>query len=240
MANFDSLGDRMKMYESHYNQSLIKFLPAFARLDGKAFHSFTRDLKRPYDQDLSYLMRELTQFLVSETGAIIGYTQSDEITLSWYYPEYQSQMYFDGKINKLNSILASMATLKFRELCAEFLPEKQKEFALFDCRTWNVPNIVEGANVFVWREQDATRNSIQMAARSVFSHRECQNKSCPELQEMLFKKGTNWNDYPDYFKKGSYIRKNGEIYLPIITKIKNRHEVIYLDAEPIIEESKSE
>jgi len=279
----DSLGNRMKLYENHFNDSLIKFLPAFARLDGKAFHSFCRDLRKPYDERLSEIMYELTLFLVKETGAKLGYTQSDEITLTWYYPEPESQMFFDGKINKLNSVLASMATLKFRELCVRLLPEKQNMFTVFDCRTWNVPNIVEGANVFVWREQDATRNSIQMAARSVFPHKECQNKSCPELQEMLFKqKGINWNDYPSAFKKGTYIGRikklvatqsaiHGEpcdittydstgittkkfdnpfkndkcqrgfiqkLDLPIITKIKNRHEVIYLDVEPIIEEPK--
>lgn len=262
----DALGDRMKMYEkAFYPEILMPQTPAFARIDGKNFHNFTKNLKKPYDVGFNKSMIELTKVLVEDCQANIGYRQSDEITLSWYMKDFKSQIpFFNGKIQKMVSVLASMATAYFADIMEEQLPEKADQFAFFDCRVWSVPNLTEAANVFLWREQDATRNSIQMAARSVYSHKECNNKDVSELQEMLFKKGINWNDYPEYFKRGTYIsnfqvfkisereqknpdnlwpvmqtrRQLKELQLPILSTIENRSEVLYLGAEPVLKSKK--
>lgn len=203
------LSDRMKFYERiTAGQMLIPNLPICARLDGKAFHSWTRGLQRPFDECLQGLFDEVTAYLVEESNAIVGYTQSDEITLILYnggHPE--SQIFFDGRVAKLTSVLASMATAKFNALVSHWLPEKCERLAFFDCRVWNVPSEVEAVNCLLWREQDATRNSIQMAAQCHYSHAQLLGKNSDEMQEMLFQKGVNWNDYSSRFKRGAYFRR---------------------------------
>lgn len=206
----DSLGDRMKFYESNGvgEQRLLPMVPAMARLDGKCFHSFTRGLARPYDQRLSDLMVETAKFLVSEFNARLSFTQSDEITLVWLADNYESEMCFDGRILKLNSILAAKCSVFFNSKLKEVLPEKANSFPVFDCRVWSLPNKTEAVNCLIFRQNDATRNSISMAAQSQFSHKQLQNKSCDEMQEMLFQKGINWNDYPNFFKRGTFVRRH--------------------------------
>ncbi len=177
--------------------------------DGKAFHSFTKGLERPYDKRLTDLMVYTTKRLVEETCALIGYTQSDEISLLYYSGDYNSEIFMGGRLSKMISILASMTTAFFNEQLPIFLPEKTgKGPAFFDCRVWNVPTKTEAVNTFIWREQDAIRNSIQMAGQYQFSHNQLMNKSCDEIQEMLFQeRGINWNNYPTFFKRGTYIRR---------------------------------
>lgn len=263
----DSLGDRMKLYEkSAMPELLMPLLPTFARLDGKNFHNFCRGFLKPYDERMSECMTQLTLYLVKETNAKMGYTQSDEITLTWLSEDYKSQIFFNGKPQKMISILSAMTSVYFNAITTLNISEtryrKGDNSALFDCRVWTVPNIVEGANVFVWREQDATRNSIQSSARTYFSHKECENKSCSELQEMLHSKGINWNNYPSYFKRGTYInnikmrndnqvetqckefeqfketykdtRAISVIDMPVITTIENRAGVIYKGEAPLL------
>jgi len=205
----DSLGDRMKLYESaEAGRRLMPLAPALARLDGRAFHSFVRGLDRPYDERLSRLMIETARFLVQETIATVGYTQSDEITLAWVPTDFESQVFFDGRIQKMTSVLASLGSAYFNRRLPEFLPpEYAVRLPLFDARIWNVPNLDEAANTFLWRETDATKNSISMAARAYYNHTELHEKSGSEMQEMLFQKGVNWNDYPAFFKRGTYLRR---------------------------------
>lgn len=214
----DKLGDRMKSYEK-MGASLDKMmphLPVISRLDGKAFHSFTKGLERPYDKRLSDLMVATTKFLVQQTNACIGYTQSDEITLIWYANSLSSQIYFDGRRDKMNSVLAAQCSVYFNEALADHIPEKYMwngmddtvNLPVFDCRTWCVPTKTEACNVLVWREQDATRNSVQMAGQSKFSHKQLQGLSCNQIQEKLWQEhNINWNDYPAFFKRGTYIQR---------------------------------
>src|SRR5690606_17053825 len=109
---------------------------------------------------------------------------------------------------KMTSTLAAMATVYFNRLLPRFFPPEYSErMPTFDARVWNVPNIQEGANAFLWREQDGTKNSISMAARCYYSHQELMNKNGSEMQEMLWQKGVNWNDYPAHFKRGTYIQR---------------------------------
>lgn len=203
-----SLGDRMKWYENRYtNHVLMPMVPIMCRIDGRSFSKFTQGLKRPFDERLSKLMIDTTKFLVEQTNARCGYTQSDEITLVWIAENSDTEMFFGGKLLKMTSIVGSLASVYFNRELPSRIPEKSDQMPVFDNRVWEVPILYEAINCFIWREQDATRNSVQMAARSVYSHNECINKNNSELQEMLFQKGINWNDYPTHFKRGTYIRK---------------------------------
>lgn len=207
----DSLGNRMKFYERQYaSQKLLPLIPVCARMDGKAFHTFTRGLKRPYDERLSNLMIETTKYLVAETSATIGYCQSDEISLVWYAENLDTMLFFDSKLLKMTSILASMTSVYFNRRLAEFLPEKVSAVPLFDARVWNVPTLNEAALYLLWREQDATRNSISMAAQAYYSHKELHGVSSSGKHDLLMDKGVNWNEYPNYFKRGTYVRR-GEV-----------------------------
>ena len=206
--NKDSLGDRMKAYENQTSGiNLIPRIPVIARLDGKGFSKFTKGLKRPYDERLSNLMVETTKYLVKETNANCGYTQSDEITLMWYTDKIDSSTYFNGRLFKMLTDLSAMASVFFNRKLAEYLPEKADKMPRFDARVYNVPTLDEAVNSFLWRELDATKNSISMAAQAYYSHGQLMNKTGSEKQEMLFQKGVNWNDYPAFFKRGTYIQR---------------------------------
>lgn len=203
----DSLGDRMKAYEKRYAHIALPMLPVLARIDGRSFSKFTAGLKKPYDERMSQLMIDVTKFLVEQTNARCGYTQSDEISLVWMTDDPDSEIFFGGKLLKMTSVAGSLATAYFNKLLPERIPEKGSLLPVFDNRVWEVPVEFEVTNYFIWREQDAVRNSIQGAARSVYSHNECLNKNTSELQDMLWSKGINWNNYPSYFKRGTYVRR---------------------------------
>lgn len=211
-----SLADRMKYYENMSNKSeLMKLMPVLVRLDGRSFHSFTRGLIKPFDERLTDLMIDCTKYIAGKLNAEIAYTQSDEISLLLYTKTFTSEIFFCGKISKINSIAASMLSVYFNDKLGNYLPMKQQEmnvdrsdYPVFDCRCWTVPNKTEAVNYFIWREQDAVRNSIQCAGQAQFSHKALNGVSCDEIQEMLFKeKGINWNDYPAKFKRGTYIKR---------------------------------
>lgn len=204
----DKLGDRIKLYESlACPDRLMPGLPIIIRADGVAFHTFTKGLKRPYDEGLSNLMIATTEFLVAETNARCGYTQSDEISLLLYADTHKSQIFFDGRIQKIQSVLAARASVFFNKNLAKWVPSKVNSSPEFDCRIFTVPSKEEAVNVFWWREKDATKNSISMAAQAYYSHNELQNKNSSDKQELLFQKGINWNDYPAFFKRGTYVQK---------------------------------
>jgi len=201
-----NLADRMKLYEKQEaGRKTLPKLPVCVRLDGRSFSRWTKGLARPFDSRLTSLMLEVAKELVQQSGAMLAYTQSDEITLVFYSENLTSQIFFDGKIQKLASVLASIATATFNHLVPSFLPEKEGNLAHFDCRVWTVPTLIEAANVILWREQDAVRNSVQMAAQALYGHKQLQNKNTSDLHEMLFQKDINWNDYPASFKRGTYV-----------------------------------
>jgi len=195
---FETLGDRMKYYESYNNDKFPPNLPVCVRLDGKGFHNYTRGFDKPFDERLHDAMNITTETLIDRSNAKVGYTQSDEITLI-FIPE---KVYFDGKPQKICSVLASIASVTFNKVMRDKYNIDRE--AIFDCRSFFLPTLQECVNCLVWREQDAIRNSIQMASRSLYSHNECDNKNCSELQEMLHKKSVNWNDYSLRQKRGEY------------------------------------
>lgn len=203
----DNLGERMKRYESMESERiLMPRLPIYARLDGKCFSRFTRKMDRPYDVRMSRLMVDVTKFLVEETTALIGYTQSDEISLTWYSPDPQSEPWFGGRIQKITSTLSGLASAKFALLAAQVFDSDA--VPSFDCRVFNLPSMEECANTFLWRELDATKNAITMLAQAYFSHKQLHGKSGAEKQEMLFQQhGINFNAQPAFFKRGTFVRR---------------------------------
>jgi tRNA(His) 5'-end guanylyltransferase len=198
----------MKEFEmAEAGRKLLPGLPIMIRCDGRSFSSFCKGLKKPFDPRMTELMSNTAKFLCEETNAILAYNQSDEISLVIHNEAQISQVFFDGRIQKLTSVIASLATAYFNRHLSEHLPEKASKMPIFDCRVWNVPTLEEAANCIFWREIDATKNSISMAAQSVYSHKELHGKHSNDKQEMLHQKGINWNDYPASFKRGVYHRR---------------------------------
>jgi tRNA(His) 5'-end guanylyltransferase len=206
----DSLGDRMKDYEAQEtHRRFLPQLPLYARIDGRGFSKFTRDMDRPYDIHMSRCMIETTKTLVKETHATVGFVQSDEISLVWI-PGPNGVAWFDGKIMKMASVLAGLATASFVENVIQYFPNWMQlvlRLPHFDCRVLSMPSETEAANMVLWRSLDAAKNSISMAASHYYSHRELQNKSGRDKHEMLYAKGVNWNNYPAFFKRGTFVRK---------------------------------
>jgi len=212
----DDLGKRMK---ENYEHRARSFLPrrtyTIIRLDGKAFHSFTKGFERPYDKDLMSMMDTTAQYLCKNIqGCKFAYVQSDEISLLLTdFEKIGTDAWFDGNVQKMVSISASMATMEFNRNI--YLNPDDKFYdkrgtlktAMFDSRVFTIPELSEVINYFIWRQKDATRNSISMSAQSLYSHKELNGKSSDEKQEMIFQKGKNWNDYPVGFKRGRAIKK---------------------------------
>jgi tRNA(His) 5'-end guanylyltransferase len=224
----DSLGDRMKEnYENRAKTYLTRRTPVIIRLDGKAFHTFTRGLKKPYDEIFHNTMNATMKYLCENIqGCKLGYTQSDEITLLLTdYDTIDTSAWFDNNVQKICSVSASMATMAFNRFFTKFFihrKDESKEYiqtlfnkidiAMFDSRCFNIPKD-EVTNCFIWRQQDATRNAIQMLGQCNFSHKELHGKSCNDIQDMLMlQKGINFNDMPTEFKRGVCCVK--ETYYP--------------------------
>lgn len=202
------IAKRMKIYEKRDNSlKFMPYIPICARIDGRSFSKFTKGLDRPYDKRFNDTMIAVTKMLVKETGAVVGYTQSDEISLVWLQNNIKSQLFFDAKQFKMISNIASLATIFFyKELC-KTIPKKANTAPTFDCRVWQVPTITEATNYLVWREFDATKNSISMLAQANYSHKELYKKNSKKMLDMLIKKGVNWNDEPVFFKRGIYVKR---------------------------------
>nr|WP_204343450.1 tRNA(His) guanylyltransferase Thg1 family protein [Paenibacillus elgii] len=197
----------MKEYEHAFRHSLPRRLPIIVRIDGCHFHSFTRGMKKPFDETLTHALWETCKYLAQNImGCKIVYHQSDEISLLLTnYDKLTTQSWFENNIQKIVSVSASMATAKFNEEMRRIDPDKP--LAIFDSRAWVLPHD-EVANYFVWRQQDATKNSISMVAQAHFPHKELQGLDGKQLQDKLFlEKGINWNDLPVWQKRGVCITK---------------------------------
>ena len=229
----DALGTRMKeFYEQVPKTRLVRRMPVAIRIDGKAFHTFTRGFQKPFDQVLGNSMVRTMEYLCKNIqSCIFGYTQSDEITLILIdYQTLDTDAWFGYEVQKMCSISASMATMAFNKYFKEEMddwwgvahhgvkwnsPEwdavdklldtyakAYNKGGMFDARCFNIPK-EEVTNLIYWRQLDATRNSIQMVGQANFSHSELQDKSCNMIQDMLHEqKGINWNDYPTRWKRG--------------------------------------
>lgn len=236
---YDALGERMKGYEYVTRTHLMRRCPAIIRIDGKAFHTFTRGFQKPFDTILVAAMQDTMKYLCENIqGCVLGYTQSDEISLVLVdYQNLNSCAWFDDNIQKMASVAASMATMAFnksfdahvyglreknveglieRGIGSELTEEEDRTYrflgayydainrgATFDARVFNIPK-EEVCNNILWRQNDATRNSIESVGQAHFSAKQLHGKSCNEIQDMLMtEKEINWNDFPDHLKRGS-------------------------------------
>jgi len=210
MKKQSSLGTRCKTYEKATEIYLTRRTPVIIRLDGVAFHTLTKGMNRPFDDDLIECMTKTTQSLVKNIeGCEFGYTQSDEITLLLTdYKKLETQAWFDYRKSKIESVAASMATAYFNhEFMAKFPERYDRKPAFFDARAFNVPR-EDVVNVVIWRQQDCTRNSIQMVGQANFSHKQLHGKSCDAIQEMLWQEhNINWNDTETHKKRGTCVYK---------------------------------
>lgn len=217
----DSLGDRMKNYENSFRHYLSKRMPVILRVDGSHFHTYTKGCKRPVDQGLVECMNDTAIELCKKVqGCQLAYVQSDEISLLvTNYQDIDTQSWFDNNLQKMISISASIASVTFTMNSWKIWvpvkvdpgadPASECDFnkpAYFDSRAFVLPK-EDVNNYFLWRQQDATRNSVQMLARTLYSHKELNNKNNSELQDMCWNKGINWNDCPTFQKRGRCIVK---------------------------------
>ena len=209
MASKDDLGDRMKAYEGVETGRLIApELPLVVRLDGRAFSTFTRGMEKPFDARMSDIMRAVTAHLIEQTGARVGYTQSDEITLILERETPESEPIFGGRVFKIVSVLAAMASAKFTMLAVEAWSERvARIIPSFDCRAFSVPSRDEAVNALIWREQDAARNAVQMVAQANFTPGQLHGKSAAELVAMLAEIGVSMEAFPVANRFGRYLAK---------------------------------
>ena len=232
-----ALAKRMKQYEAVPKNTLTRRTPVIIRVDGRAFHTFTRGFKKPFDDVLMQAMQDTMKYLCENIqGCVLGYTQSDEITLILVdYKKLNSEAWFDYEVQKMCSIVASMATLEFnrsmKRRAVMFVNQKTEEEttrndiyrqfgvyskavnkgAMFDARVFNLPK-EEVTNNIYWRQLDASRNSIQMLGQAHFSHKELQHKTCNQIQDMLMtQKGINWNDLQTSYKRRSCCVRNRRV-----------------------------
>lgn len=229
-----TLGDHMKNnYENITRYYLTRRMPVIIRIDGKAFHTFARNFKKPFDDVLVKTMQDTMKYLCENIqGCVLGYTQSDEISLVLTdYSELTTDAWFGKNLQKMCSVSASMATMAFNKFFSDRVedfmyscydvvgsdipPEnnddyrffelylKKLGYAMFDARVFTIPK-EEVCNYMIWRQQDATRNSIQAVGQANFSSKELHGKSCNNIQDMLMtQKSINWNDYSTTLKRGS-------------------------------------
>lgn len=236
----DDLGSRMKeFYENIPKTKLMRRTPVAIRIDGKAFHTFTRGFKKPFDDILIKAMTDTTEYLCKNIqGAKFGYSQSDEITLILIdYQTLNTSAWFDYEVQKICSIAASMATLKFNMAFKEAILNEEWEWknsltpqsveiqeahnnyiatlkkaaqkgAMFDARCFNIPK-EEVANLIYWRQLDAMRNSVQMVAQANFPHKELQGLNQEALKGKLhLEKNIIWDNYPVYKQRGTAVYKS--------------------------------
>lgn len=228
MPVHDELGKRMKQYEAVSKTALMRRTPVAIRIDGKAFHTFTRPLNKPFDHVLMCSMIDTMEELCKKVqNCVFGYTQSDEITLILVdYKELNTAAWFDNEVQKLCSVSASMATYYFNRFFTEHAERTiatlglEHEYslmlgrclespAMFDSRCFNIPK-EEVTNLLYWRQLDAIRNSIQSMGQAMFSHKKLMNKSCEQIKEMLADEGSPWEQIPTFKQRGTACFKSEE------------------------------
>ena len=210
-SNMD-LPDRMKGYEAVSKSQLMPRTPAIIRIDGKAFHTWTKGLDRPFDTKFYVCMATTALELVEGIqGAVFAYGQSDEISiLIRDYDTYETEQWFKGSIQKIASVSASMATAYFNQSVANIGFTHQRPLAMFDARVFSLPaNEVE--NYFIWRQQDFLRNSVQSCARHYLGHKACQGLNRQQMIDAMREMEVPFDWYKDLnsaYQKGYVYCKN--------------------------------
>lgn len=223
------INDRMKMYESQETSRKFVFsgVPVIARLDGRGFSKFTKSMNRPFDLDFTKLMQNTAAYLLKECSAEIAYTQSDEITLVFYKNYVESDIFFAGKIQKMVSVLSSLATAYFvSQAISKFPQECAKKLPVFDCRLFQVPSKDEAVNCVLWRMQDAERNSVSMLGRAYFSHSEMTGVCRDDvIYKLRTEKNVFWDELNPELKYGSFAKKV-QYTIPGTETIRNKIEIV--------------
>ena len=208
MTIYTPLDVVMKMYEHKECHMLTRKRPVIIRLDGKAFHTFTRGLDKPWDDRLMKSMQQTMLYLCAEVqGCRFGYTQSDEISLLLVdYERETSEAWFDYGIQKMVSVAASMATYEFNRRLRDW-PKYGVNFAskvaLFDARVFALP-FDKVSTYFIWRQKDAIKNSVSMLAQSMFSHKQLDRVNTENKKRMILEaSGKSWESYSDHQKYGA-------------------------------------
>jgi tRNA(His) guanylyltransferase len=248
----DALGDRMKKnYEDRTRISLPRRGYTIIRIDGKAFHTYTKGLRRPFDLDLIDDMDETAAYLCKNImGAKFAYVQSDEISvLITDFEDEGTQAWFDNNLQKMVSIAASLATAKFNQLrmaraCVnpnlvdnvdslDYEDIKRFKLAMFDARVFQIPQKVEVENYFIWRQQDATRNSISSVAQSLYSPKQLHGVKTDGMQGLIFQAGTNWNDFSPREKRGGIIKKVEREFIRKNTNVGVSDSTVVIDSKDV-------
>jgi tRNA(His) 5'-end guanylyltransferase len=206
MSDKTALGDRMKAYEATSRYLLPRRAYTIIRVDGRAFHSYLRHAEKPFDHTFIFHMGEVAKTLCEEiSGAVFAYHQSDEISaLVQDFESNGTEPWFGGVVAKVVSISAAIATAA--------LNGRRAGRALFDSRAFSIADPVEVGNYFVWRQRDAVRNSISMAAQAHFSAKQLHGVNTSQMQQLLWQeKQINWNDYPDAAKRGQLAVKQSGV-----------------------------
>lgn len=197
-----TLSGRMVEYEKCAATKLPVNMPIIMRLDGRAFHTFTRNFKKPFDSKFMTMMNQVGLALVEEiNNARLAYLQSDEISIL-IYNKIHSDTWFGNNVQKMTSVSASLASceaIKNLDLMGI-----DHENVMFDSRVFTIPE-KDVANYFVWRQRDWERNSLHMQARAFYSQKELQGKNKAAMHEMLHEKDFNWNDLKTHWKRGRCI-----------------------------------
>ena len=198
---------RMKTYEAVTTETkLIERLPIYARIDMRAGHTWCRGLQKPFDQNYAAAMRGATKYIVEETGAAVGMTQSDEASFVWLD---DTKVPFGTRLFKLQSVLASMFTAAFMRqyINANMLDMVMKRLPSFDCRVLNMPSLTEAANMITWRSMDSVKNSITLLALEYFSNKQIHGKNGEEKIRMLTEKGVDYYALPEEYRIGAFFRR---------------------------------
>lgn len=205
MRTNDSLGNRMKDYEADYNDYLLENTWGIVRLDGRAFHTLARSCDKPFDMFMIDSMVEAAMEVCREIqGFKLAYVQSDEVNIAFTDTgSEEAEHWFGGRTNKIISLTASIMSVAFTNI----IKEAGWRNAHFDSRVFEMPH-TDVSNLFQWRQQDWTRNSVQMLGRSLFSHKELHKKSNIQVKEMCAEQGKDWNQLPDVLKNGTFIDSN--------------------------------
>lgn len=238
--NKDSLGDRMKGYEAVSKTKLVSRMPVVLRVDGRSFHTFAHGFRKPFDYTLIKAMQETMKYLCENVqNCVFGYAQSDEITLVLVdYKTLNTSAFFDNEVQKMCSIVASMATMAFNKYFTEYVntydwnvrhcyysaPIKPDEITQLDKQMECYKKAIDKgamfdcrcfnvpkedvANAVYWRQLDAMRNSVQMVAQSIWPHKFLQGKSCEDIKELLRINKTPWEEYSIYCQRGSACYKS--------------------------------
>jgi tRNA(His) 5'-end guanylyltransferase len=264
MRDNDEYGQRMKAYEAvETARRLDPALPVYARIDGRGFSRFTQGMEKPFDARMTEAMIETARHLVDQTKARIGYVQSDEISLVWQAETANPDIFFSGKLQKLVSVLASVAAAKFASVCPKGYEHR---LPAFDCRVFQLPDRIEAANTFLWRAMDCRRNAVSMVAQKHFPPSALDGRRQEDMHAMLREIGVDFMTYPEANRLGVFLgrrpaersltaeeigripperRPQGPVLrssivaipMPPFHQVANRVEVLFEGAEPIHRDS---